>query len=226
VPSPSNNPGFEPGVPAATRRALFDLRRKVGLMTGLRIVGTIPGTGPPTTPGSLPGDIIIDGDGNGWSWDGTTWINIGPIQGPPGPQGPQGPPGTGGGGSGFTYVQTTMPTATVEGETWWNSSADPLGGTSWLAVSEVVGAPGPLIWVQFAPGAGGGEVPPPPVVSATFNQGTPADVWEITHNLDWYPNVTVMDSGGSTVEGDLIHLSTNALRLTFSGAFSGVAYLS
>lgn len=219
----TSNPGFEPGVTAATRRALFDLRRKIGLMTGLRIVGTIPGTGPPSTPGDQPGDIIIDGDGNGWSWDGTTWINIGPIQGPPGPQGPQGPPGTGGGGSGFTYVQEGVPTATAEGETWWNSSDDPaLGGTSWLAVDEGTGQ---LVWVQFAPG-GTPDVPEVPVVSAVYIQGTPAAVWDIDHNLDWYPNVTIIDSGGSTVEGELVHLSANALRLTFSGAFSGTAYLS
>ena len=100
---PSNsNPGYEPGVDPPTRRALFDLRRRVGKGgsgSGIKIVGTIPTPGPPTAPGVEEGDIIIDGDGIGWSWDGEKWINIGPIQGPPGntgppgQTGPQGPPG-------------------------------------------------------------------------------------------------------------------------------------
>jgi len=93
---PSNsNPGFEPGVPAATRRALFNLRRKIGEGGGSlgSIVGSIPTPGPPTNPGNEIGDIIVDSDGNGWVWNGSNWDPIGPIQGVAGPPGPQGPTG-------------------------------------------------------------------------------------------------------------------------------------
>lgn len=62
--------------------------------------------------------------------------------------------------------------------------------------------------------------------SYLHNQGTTASTWDIIHNLGWHPNVTVVDSGGSTVEGELVHLTANSLRLIFSGAFTGVAYLS
>lgn len=57
-------------------------------------------------------------------------------------------------------------------------------------------------------------------------QGVAATQWEIVHGLGFYPNVTVMDSAGSTVEGELEHLSKYSLRVTFSAPISGNAYLS
>ena len=59
-----------------------------------------------------------------------------------------------------------------------------------------------------------------------YIQATPASVWVVTHNMNGYPNVTVIDSGGSQVEGELVYNSVNQLTLTFTGAFSGNAYLS
>ena len=58
------------------------------------------------------------------------------------------------------------------------------------------------------------------------NQSTPASTWVIDHNLGIYPNVTVEDSAGTTVEGEIVHNSINQMTLTFSAAFSGIAYLS
>ena len=57
-------------------------------------------------------------------------------------------------------------------------------------------------------------------------QGASSAVWEISHGLGFYPNVTTMDSGGSTVEGELAHISIYSLRVTFSAPISGDAYLS
>lgn len=57
-------------------------------------------------------------------------------------------------------------------------------------------------------------------------QATPANPWEIPHNLNRYPSVTVIDSGDSVVEGDLVYTSANLVTITFSGAFSGKAYLN
>ena len=64
------------------------------------------------------------------------------------------------------------------------------------------------------------------VVSYVHNQTTPATVWTINHNLGWYPNVFARDSAGTNVEGDVTQVSTNTMTIAFSGAFSGVAYLS
>lgn len=57
-------------------------------------------------------------------------------------------------------------------------------------------------------------------------QGTASATWYITHNLDFYPNITVVDSSGTIYEGEINYVSTNAVELTFSAAFSGRAYLS
>jgi hypothetical protein len=65
-----------------------------------------------------------------------------------------------------------------------------------------------------------------PAVAYHHVQGTSSATWTINHYLGWQPNVTVQDSGGSVVEGEISYTSVNALTVTFSGAFSGNAYLS
>jgi hypothetical protein len=65
-----------------------------------------------------------------------------------------------------------------------------------------------------------------PTVAYHHTQGTSSATWVITHNLGWKPNVTVQDSGGSIVEGEIAYTSLNSLTVTFTGAFSGNAYLS
>jgi hypothetical protein len=57
-------------------------------------------------------------------------------------------------------------------------------------------------------------------------QGASSTVWEVKHGLGFYPNVTILDSGESQIEGELEHLSKNALRVIFSAPISGDAYLS
>lgn len=65
-----------------------------------------------------------------------------------------------------------------------------------------------------------------PAVSYTHIQAVASSTWIVTHNLGWYPNVVVQDSTGTTVEGDITYNTRSKLTLTFSGAFSGRAYLS
>lgn len=60
-----------------------------------------------------------------------------------------------------------------------------------------------------------------------YSQGTPSDTWTIVHNLGFNPGgITVVDSVGNVVEGAYEYTDTNQLIATFSGAFSGWAYLS
>ncbi len=59
----------------------------------------------------------------------------------------------------------------------------------------------------------------------TFTQSTAATVWSITHNLNCYPSVTVVDSSGAQVVGEVRYMSKNAVVLTFTAAFTGRAYL-
>lgn len=58
-----------------------------------------------------------------------------------------------------------------------------------------------------------------------FVQGTSSAVWTIAHGLPYEPNVTVVDSSGTQVEGDVSYVG-NTVVVRFSGAFAGTAYLS
>lgn len=57
-------------------------------------------------------------------------------------------------------------------------------------------------------------------------QSIPSSTWTINHSLTFYPNVTVIDSAGSMVEGSVDYQSATTIVVNFSGAFSGKAYLS
>ena len=60
----------------------------------------------------------------------------------------------------------------------------------------------------------------------TFTQLAPSSQWEINHPLDKFPSVTVVDSGGSVVIGDITYIDDSNIIIAFCGAFSGVAYLN
>ena len=48
--------------------------------------------------------------------------------------------------------------------------------------------------------------------------------WTINHNLGKFPAVSVVDSGGSVVVGEVQYINKDTLIVSFAGAFSGVAY--
>lgn len=57
-----------------------------------------------------------------------------------------------------------------------------------------------------------------------YTQATATSVWSIQHNLDKFPSITVVDSGGSVVVGETVYIDSNNVKITFSSAFSGKAY--
>lgn len=57
-------------------------------------------------------------------------------------------------------------------------------------------------------------------------QSSPSSEWTINHNLQKYPSVSIVDSAGSFVVGDVIYTDINSLRIIFSSGFSGKAYLN
>jgi hypothetical protein len=82
---------------------------------------------------------------------------------------------------------------------------------------------------QGVPGPTGPVGPPgepADSVSHRHFQSVASSTWNITHNLGWYPNTTVVDSAGSVVEGEIDYVDENNLILLFSYPFSGIAYLS
>lgn len=58
------------------------------------------------------------------------------------------------------------------------------------------------------------------------NQLLAADTWNITHNLGKHPSVTVVDSAGTVVVGEIKYLDLNSIRITFTAEFSGKAYFN
>jgi hypothetical protein len=62
--------------------------------------------------------------------------------------------------------------------------------------------------------------------SFVYTQATPATNWVITHNLNTYPSVTVVDSSGAVVIGAVAYNNKNQIAITFTSAFSGKAYLN
>ena len=63
-------------------------------------------------------------------------------------------------------------------------------------------------------------------ISYVYTQSVSASTWTITHGLQFIPNITVVDSAGSVVEGDYSYPDENTVIATFSGGFTGKAYLS
>jgi hypothetical protein len=59
-----------------------------------------------------------------------------------------------------------------------------------------------------------------------YTQVSPAATWDIVHNLGYFPNVSIVDSGNNTLETDIHYVSANELQVLLSAATSGKAYLS
>lgn len=59
-----------------------------------------------------------------------------------------------------------------------------------------------------------------------YNQNTPSATWEITHNLNKKPSVSVTDSANTLVEGQIIINDGVLVKITFNAPFSGTAILN
>lgn len=59
-----------------------------------------------------------------------------------------------------------------------------------------------------------------------YTQSLPNTAWSISHNLDKMVSVTVQDTSGNTVHGEVAYTSTDTITITFINAVAGVAYLN
>ena len=66
----------------------------------------------------------------------------------------------------------------------------------------------------------------PQLMTYTHTQSVASDEWIITHNLEKYPSVTIVDSAGSEVETDIEYVNSNTIKSISNGAFGGKAYLN
>lgn len=62
--------------------------------------------------------------------------------------------------------------------------------------------------------------------SYEFNQLSPKKIWNIPHGLNKRPSVTIVDSGGTEVKGDVKYDDNNNATISFTAAFAGIAYLN
>lgn len=59
-----------------------------------------------------------------------------------------------------------------------------------------------------------------------FVQSVPATTWTITHNLNKYPSVSVVNINNVVMYGEITYLSPSQLQIEFSAGFSGKAYMN
>lgn len=79
--------------------------------------------------------------------------------------------------------------------------------------------------IQMAPL---GAAPPGSSVDLNFvfDQPTPAAIWAVSHNLGKYPAVSIVDSAGTVVYGNITYVNLNQVQIDFTAAFSGKAYFN
>lgn len=58
------------------------------------------------------------------------------------------------------------------------------------------------------------------------SQPTASATWTITHGLNAYPAVMVVDTASTVVIGEVSYLSTSQVEVSFTAPFSGFAYLT
>lgn len=59
-----------------------------------------------------------------------------------------------------------------------------------------------------------------------YTQLVASAIWNVTHNLDKFPSVSVVDDDQNQVFGSVVYNTVNDLTITFNGAFSGKAYIN
>lgn len=57
-------------------------------------------------------------------------------------------------------------------------------------------------------------------------QSAASSEWTIVHNLGKFPSVTIVDSIDRVVYGEIDFIDDNTVKVTFTAAFSGKAYLN
>lgn len=66
----------------------------------------------------------------------------------------------------------------------------------------------------------------PEDLGQAYTQLSPSTEWNIAHTLGFTPNIMIVDTEGTVVEGLLEYLSATQIRATFSEPIAGTAYLS
>lgn len=57
-------------------------------------------------------------------------------------------------------------------------------------------------------------------------QASAQETWIVNHNLGGRPSVTIVDTAGTMVIGEVTYISDSQIIVEFTAAFSGFAYLT
>jgi hypothetical protein len=71
-----------------------------------------------------------------------------------------------------------------------------------------------------------GTIASGPTKRYVHSQGIALSTWAITHSLGGRPQITIVDSAGTVVYGEIQYLSNTQIEVSFSAPFSGYAYLT
>lgn len=58
------------------------------------------------------------------------------------------------------------------------------------------------------------------------SQLSASSTWNINHNLNKYPSVSIADSAGTLVIGEVRYVDSNNVTISFNNEFAGIAYLN
>lgn len=112
-------------------------------------------------------------------------------------------------------------------DTWTvNVEAVGMPGASAYDVAVANGFVGPeSAWLESLVGPAGADGAPG---NGAYHhtQTTASAIWEISHNLGFYPNVTTQDEDQNDIVGGVLYIDSNTVQVVFSSAITGNAYLS
>ena len=66
----------------------------------------------------------------------------------------------------------------------------------------------------------------PEDMGQAYTQSSPSTIWNIAHTLGFTPNLTIVDTQGNVVEGQIEYISPTQIQATFSEPIAGIAYIS
>jgi hypothetical protein len=95
-----------------------------------------------------------------------------------------------------------------------------------LAIGTVISGPAPVVTITGTAPTQTLNFVLPTGGTYVHNQSVSSATWTISHNMGFFPSVSVVDNGGNVVVGDVLYISENQVSISFSASFGGKAYFS
>lgn len=113
----------------------------------------------------------------------------------------------------FGHYKVNRYTVSPTNPNFYNLNLQFLGGHGSMELDELYNI------VNFVKGGGGDK-------HFTFSQNVPSAVWNVTHNLDKNPSVSITDINGYEVFAEVDYINENELVIKFADALEGSAYMN